>query len=507
MRLELGIDFKQYFTPENFFFGVANAPYLCEGGYNMPDGIKNSYAHMEKQRDKYEPSGDAVRFWTNYEEQIKLAASLGLNAFRMGIEWSRIQPTKSMDPHDPPPWDYAAVDHYAKIIGIVIKHGMQPIITLHHFAHPAWLPLDMWLGDEGPDLLAAYQIKIVEEINDRLMKSVGAVMNNFLVYNEPGLVPGIYFFTDIFPIETKGPQYMIQAFDNMLSRYVRVYDGIHDLFERKGWGSAQVGVTSASVCAYELDKFILDLLRYRTFGVKRENVDLAFSEFQNDWNKRIGILAKSKLTDAQFDQYMGFIGLTGQVLKISSFTKTIDALYASPRAKKLDYISVNVYEPFGYPKGTPDLKVQPAWWEQATDGEVYYTFIKAYNEKNTDLPFYMGENTLAYRQPIGEKAEPRPDGWTRERYLKTYFMEIVKCIKEGVPIRGYLYWSLVDDFEWLDGYTPRLGLYNYDYIKHQIAKTDGLGEPAGAIYAYLIAALRSGDKVQIAKAFTNAYKK
>jgi beta-glucosidase len=87
------------------------------------------------------------------------------------------------------------------------------------------------------------------------------------------------------------------------------------------------------------------------------------------------------------------------------------------------------------------------------DGEVYRTFILATRDGNTDLPVYMGENSLANLQPIGAPAIPRPDGWTRERYLKTYLMEMVRCMKEGVPIKGYLYWSLVDDFEWEAGYT------------------------------------------------------
>jgi len=118
----------------------------------------------------------------------------------------------------------------------------------------------------------------------------------------------------------------------------------------------------------------------------------------------------------------------------------------------------------------------------------------------------MGENGCANLQPIGEAPIPRKDGWTRERYLKTYLMEMIRCMKEGVPIKGYLYWSLVDDFEWHDGFTPRFGLYNYDYLQHCILPTDGFGEPSGQIYAHLIAALRSGDKDHIAKAFTLKFK-
>ena len=135
------------------------------------------------------------------------------------------------------------------------------------------------------------------------------------------------------------------------------------------------------------------------------------------------------------------------------------------------------------------------------DGEVYRTYTLATNDGNTDLPVYMGENSCANLQHMGGKAKPRPDGWTRERFLKTYLMEMIRCMKEGVPIKGYLYWTLVDDFEWQAGSPPRLGLYNYDYINHRILNTDGFGEPSGEIYGELVAALRSGDKREVRDAF------
>ncbi len=183
------------------------------------------------------------------------------------------------------------------------------------------------------------------------------------------------------------------------------------------------------------------------------------------------------------------------------FTKTLDALYSSPREKKLDYLSLNVYEPFGGPRRDPNDTDRRIKWERyMMDGEVYRTFILAKNDFNTGLPVYMGENSSANLQPIGEVAERRPDGWTRERYLNTYLMEMIRCMKEGVPVRGYLYWTLVDDVA-----PPRLGLYNYDFVDHRILDTDGFGQPSGKIYGHLIAALRSGDKATISDAFVKEY--
>ncbi len=501
MRMELNLDFKQHFAADNFFFGVANAPYLCEGGYNYPEGMKNSYGVLELSG-KIEKSGEAIRFWTDYAEQIKLAASLGLNAFRMGIDWSRCQPSAATEQTDPPPWDEQALDHYADIVEMVIDHGMQPIITLHHFTHPLWLGLDIWLDDRGPDMLVEYEIKVVDEINTRLMARGGKKMAHFLVYNEPNLIPLIYHYNGLFPIARQGPDYLLPAYDTMLAHYIKAYDGLYDLFERRGWGAPHVGFTIANLCAYEFDKQLDDLVRLRSWGVGREGAAAKIAECRVAWRTRMDDLARSQLTDAQFDRYLGMITLTAEKVRPECFTKTLDALYASPRVKKLDYLSVNVYEPFGTPRTDPDEPSHRTKWDEFTmDGEVYRTFILAANGGNIDLPVYMGENSSANLQPIGEAPKPRPDGWTRERYLKTYMMEMIRCMKEGVPIKGYLYWSLVDDFEWQAGYPPRLGLYNYDYLNHRILPTDGFGAPSGKIYAGLVAALRSGEKGQIQHAF------
>jgi beta-glucosidase len=498
MRLELDLDFEERFSPKNFFFGVAYAPYCEGGGLNDPVGFKNTDWKPPEQRPG---SGEGIRFWSDYAEHVELAASLGLNAFRMGIEWARCQPSPSTEPTDPPPWDEAALDHYADMVELVIDRGMQPIITLHHFTHPLWLGVDIWLEDRGPGLLVEAQIRIVDEINTRLIARGGKKMSHFLIYNEPNLIPLFYHTLGRYPVERQGDEYLLPAFDTMLAHYIKAYDGIHDLFEAKEWGTPQVGFTIASLCPYEFDKQLDDLVRLRSWGVAREDTAANIAECRAAWRTRVDALARSQLTDEQHERYLRMIAKTADALPPEGFTKTLDALYASPRARKLDYLSLNVYEPFGGPRRDPANTDRRVPWERyMMDGEVYRTFILATNDFNTDLPVYMGENSSANLQPIGETAAPRPDGWTRERYLKTYLMEMIRCMKEGVPIGGYLYWTLVDDV-----YPPRLGLYNYDFVNHTILDTDGFGQPSGRIYAHLIAALRGGDKTRIFDAFVNAY--
>jgi len=293
MRLELNLDFEERFAPERFFFGVAYAPYCEGGGLNAPDGPKNTDWTKRGHR---EAGGydEGIGFWDHHAEHIGLAASLGLNAFRFGIEWARCQPSPSADPVEAPPWDASALDRYADMVGLVFDHGMQPIVTLHHFTHPLWLGVDIWLDDRGPDLLVEAQLRIVDEINARLMAGGGTVMSHFLVYNEPNLVPLFFNSLDWYPGDRKGPEYMLPAFDTMLSHYVKAYDGLHDLFEARGWGSPHVGYTIASMCSYEYDKQLDDLMRLRTRGVARADVAAEIARHRKAWRARIDDLAASQ---------------------------------------------------------------------------------------------------------------------------------------------------------------------------------------------------------------------
>lgn len=505
MNLHLDLDFATSFAEDAFFFGVANAPYLCEGGYNTPDGPKNSFGYFEAEG-TVPISGDTTRFWDDYRKHVELAARLGLTAFRTGVDWSRVQPTLALEPSEAPEWDQAALDRYADILDCVYEHEMEPIVTLHHFAHPAWLGPTFWLRDDAADQAVAYELRIVEELGDRLVQRGRRAIPHFITFNELNLYPLIHFGRMMgFAGGPEGPEYFQQAYDNVLSAHVRIYDGVKDLYEARGWSEPLVGFGTASKSAYELDKQCLDVVRLRAWGVPRDELERVLEDRRAAWTERLSGLARRQLTDEQFDVYAANAEVQRDWVNASQLTQTLDALYASPRPRKIDYISANVYEPFGEARAVGHPAPGPQWWDNAVDGDIYRTMILAYHEGNTDLPIFMGENSIAFEQPRAGKAVPRPDGWSRERYLKTYLMEMIHCMAEGVPIRGYLYWSLVDDFEWNAGFSPRLGLYSYDYVSHEIGTRDGLGEPAGDIYADLIAALRSGDKRAVREAFVLAY--
>ena len=114
---------------KDFLLGASTAAHQVEG-----NNIHSDYwlmEHMEYSQ-FVEPSGDAVDHYHRYEEDIRMLAEAGLNAYRFSIEWARIEPEQGK-------FDANEIEHYRKVIACCRKYGVEPIVTLHHFTSPAWL--------------------------------------------------------------------------------------------------------------------------------------------------------------------------------------------------------------------------------------------------------------------------------------------------------------------------------------------------------------------------------
>ena len=132
-----------------FLWGVATSAYQVEGGYNGGGEPQTNWSRAEHRGD-VAPLGRSADFWHRYEEDFERCRALGLNAFRLSLEWSRVQPTREDRAGDAPPFDPAALDHYTSIVASCLEHGLEAIVTLHHFVHPAWLGTDPWLDEATP---------------------------------------------------------------------------------------------------------------------------------------------------------------------------------------------------------------------------------------------------------------------------------------------------------------------------------------------------------------------
>ena len=144
---------------KDFFIGAATAAHQVEG-----NNIHSDYWAQEhmKHTSFTEPSGDAVDHYNRYEEDIRLMAQAGLNAYRFSIEWARIEPREGeFDPQE--------VEHYRNVIRCCRNHGIEPIVTLHHFTSPKWLiTKGGWEADTTPAYFARYAGYIMEQLGSEI---------------------------------------------------------------------------------------------------------------------------------------------------------------------------------------------------------------------------------------------------------------------------------------------------------------------------------------------------
>ena len=498
------LDVSGFTLPEDFLFGVCNSPYHSEGGYNRPGGPKNNWWRWEESG-KIERSGDTNRLWDDPAPHIDKAQAIGLNAFRMGFEWARVQPTltgsRSEDGEgEPPAWDEKALGRYAEIIGMIYDAGMEPVITLHHFTNPAWVGDHLFLREAKLDLFLAYVRKVVTEVNTRLVDMGHPAIEHYVVFNEPfNTAAGPYLGGDHPPGRENNLASFSTALVNLLMTYIKAYDLVYDLYETRGWRRPQVGFNFVSYCAYEIDKLLPDLMRAPERGIAREEVTPYLEEKRNEFNKAMLKIARHRLGD-DLAPWEAFRERCAQGAQALDLAKVWDAVYASPRTRKLDYIAVDTYDPFSLIFiGKTEDGLRP-WWEWRQDPVTMREHLKIHAADLGDSPLIIMETNIGHHQPKFGRAEPRPDGLRRPQFLKEQLREVMRLIQAGVPLRGFLYWSLADNYEWGSA-AIRLGLLEYDYETHTIKDTDGLGDANGAVFAELITALRSGDAAQLKEVF------
>ena len=146
------------FAPE-FFIGAATAAHQVEGNNVHSD----FWAQEHMQHTSFvEPSLDAVDHYNRYEEDIRLMASAGLNAYRFSIEWARIEPEEGR-------FDEAELEHYRRVIACCRHNGLEPVVTLHHFTSPAWLiGKGGWEAETTPADFARYVRFVMERLGSEL---------------------------------------------------------------------------------------------------------------------------------------------------------------------------------------------------------------------------------------------------------------------------------------------------------------------------------------------------
>ncbi len=501
---------------ESFFWGVATCGYQSEGGYNGPDQPKNNWVFAEQQG-AVMTTGSAAEFWTRYPDDFQTCQRLGLNAFRLSLEWARIQPSLETNPAAAPAYDLAVLDAYSDRIAACRHHGLEPIVTLHHFTHPAWLGIDAWLVAETIAYFVDYVQTTVTHINRRLVEHHQLPpICWYITTNEPNiLVPNTYLSGQFPAGPHRGIGAMLKAYNHLLAAHVRSYNAIHDIYETHGWTAPYVSLNTYCSDLYWSEKVIWDLLTLRQRQVKPEDLQ--------DYIYRQAKQFKVALQKADLPFRRNLPFRCGQLVQrlsdwvghrnfdASHFACYLQELAASPRSRVMDFLAIDYYDPFiahifrlpsfsDFEFETKDFRgwlmsgITSKWWDWRSLPEGLHFFCKYYSQEYSDItgstdccPILIAENGMALRRkPDNSVATHRPDQIHRSEFLQAHVQQVKRLQDEGIPLLGYLHWSLTDNYEW-GSYTPRFGLFSLDFTNSSDRLVqDHLGDRPSETYARLI---------------------
>lgn len=493
---------------EPFFWGVATSGYQAEGGYNGPGEPLNNWAWAESQGDVV-PSGRTSDFWKLAHEDFGRCRDMGLNAFRMSIEWSRVQPstvlgsTEGLGPNEePPPFDERALYNYAQRIADCRAHGLEPIITLHHFVYPAWLGLDAWLKPEIIDRFLVFVEHTLTYFLRTLPHDFGCAPPRwFITINEPNLQAFNHYLYRIFPSgRPLGIKPTVQCLAHLLEAHVRAHRLIHDLYARSGI-PPMVSFNNYSSDLYWSDTALLDLLFAPSRRVPRQQVREDLMERAHAFDARFNAARLFPMHGPRY--FLGqWLKRFHHVLARRGFHSPVwDRLIALlyERAEvPLDYIAFDYYDPFiAHALRWPTWhdfdcrkrtfrdwvleSVASKWWEWQMLPEGLAFFVKHLGRYG--LPLLIAENGMALRRLPDNRPFRRKDNLARSQYLREHIRVVNRLVERGQPLIGYLHWSLFDNYEW-GSFVPRFGLFSLDYTVYPTRHAvDSTGDNPSATYA------------------------
>ncbi|HWT82784.1 MAG TPA: glycoside hydrolase family 1 protein, partial [Candidatus Methylomirabilis sp.] len=394
-----------FYFPAGFLWGTATASHQVEGG-----NTNNNWYAWEQEPGRIrngDHSGLACDWWGGrWREDLDRAAETGQNAHRMSIEWSRVQPAADR-------WDEDALDHYRTIIRGMVDRGMTPLITLHHFTDPLWLTEQGgWQSEKTAGLFAAYVKRVVEALQE--------YVSLWVTINEPNTYVYSGFIGGEFPPGKHSMDVGFGVMANMVRGHAQAYAAIHAQQRQARVGIAlnYRGFLPASSWS-PLDKLIAGI-QHRLFN---QLFPRAFTDGTLDF-------VRSRLRIPEAAHTQDFLG-------VNYYTR--------------DRVAFSLFHPgqaFGrnfYPKdadlsGTGFISNEPEGMFEALRWA-----------RGFKVPLIVTENGV-------EDA----DDHMRPRYLAQHVHQVWRAVNFNWQVKGYFYWTLVDNFEWERGWSQRFGLWELD---------------------------------------------
>ena len=388
--------------PPGFMWGVATASHQIEGGNT------NNWSQFEPRSKSKQLSGEACDHWNLRNEDVNLITDLAVSHYRFSIEWSRIVPAAGE-------WDHDAAQWYSDLVDELLAKGVQPMVTLHHFTNPVW-----W--EERGGFERQENIHHWVDFSKRMFALLSDRVEWWCTINEPAVYTTMGYVLGEFPPGVRSFKRARSVALNMMRAHAECYRALKGM---EGGAGRKIGLV--------------------------KNINL-FDPYRR-WNPVHWMQAS--ILDRMFNRCW-IKGLsTGRFTPPSSIrSHKIDGLKDSS-----DFIGVNYYThllatPFMPTKVEIDPLIRP--WEVRTDFRypMYAVGLRRAFEmvKGLNMPIIVTENGVADR-----------DDSMRPEHIRRHLQITSEAIADGLDIKGFYHWSLMDNFEWAEGYDQRFGLYHVDF--------------------------------------------
>jgi beta-glucosidase len=410
--------------PSNFLWGAATAAYQIEGAWNAEgkgESIWDRFSHTPGKITHADTGDVACDHYHRYAEDIALMRQLGLKAYRFSVSWPRVLPA-GLGRVNP-----AGLDFYDRLVDALLAANVEPFITLHHWDFPQGLhDRGGWMNRDNLPYFADYAALMVKRLGDRVRR--------WATLNEPGDIADSGYGSGEHAPGIKNDWKTVRQVTHNLN----LAHGLAVQAIRAADPTLEVGI-------------VLDL-----WGVDPASDDPAdIAAADHIWNsQRITFIHPI----FQGHYHPAMIDAVGDNLPE---IKSGDMALIS---QKLDFIGINSYSRTlagarGVISPVPGSEYTALGWEVCAPA-----FRRMLNRINHDYklpPIYITENGAAFKDVVAADGKIRDE--RRLDYLRQYIAQVRLAMQDGVDVRGYFVWSLLDNFEWGHGYSERFGLIRVDY--------------------------------------------
>ena len=403
---------------KNFLIGAATAAHQVEG-----NNIHSDYWAQEQlpHTSFTEPSGLACDHYKRYEEDIRLLAEAGLNAYRFSVEWARIEPEEGK-------FDETEVEHYRKVIACCRAHGVEPIVTLMHFTSPVWLiRKGGWEAESTVEDFRRYASYVTEKL--------GGELKYICTINEANMGLQLAAIAKRFQLMAQ------QAAKNAKSAEGSVQVGMN--FEKMMENMKFAAMENAQIFGTPQPQIFVssrtpagDALVFRAHQAAKAAIKALYP------NIRVGITLS--MHDLQ--------ALPGGE-KYAKDAWEEEFRHYLPSLQDDDFLGVQNYTRTQYgpqgqlpaPEGAELTQMDYEFYPEALE----HVIRKVREDFKGDL--IVTENGVAVS-----------DDSRRVEFIRRALQGVENCLADGIPVKGYCYWSLMDNFEWQKGFSMTFGLIAVD---------------------------------------------